>query len=98
MTIRLACALVLPALACAVPAAASSAHCTPPVSSRAAWQSLHESGLGCDTARTLALHYYANGRLTHWRCTSTVRNRYVSFTCQNEADHGQTLAGSWNVH
>jgi hypothetical protein len=98
MTLRIATATVLLVLASTVPASASSAHCTVPKSSGAVWAGLHESGIGCDAARTLALHFFAHNRLDGWRCDQQVRNRYVSFTCFRSDDHHQTLGGSWHVH
>jgi hypothetical protein len=62
------------------------------------WQALHESGIGCHSARQLALDYYRHGRITGWSCTHTVRSRTVSFSCFNTTHHDQTLAGSWTVH
>jgi len=89
---------LLAALAFAAPAVASSAHCTVPTSSLAAWQSLHESGIGCHSARQLMIDYYKHGRITGWSCSNRISGRHVSFSCFNSAHHNQTLAGSWTVH
>jgi hypothetical protein len=97
MSLRHALATVVLALACAAPAGASSNHCTPPHDTAVVWQSLHESGLGCHSARELGLAVRKHGRITGWSCSHRVSGRYVSFSCFHQTNHHQTLAGSWNV-
>jgi hypothetical protein len=100
MSVRLALATALVALACAAPASASSSHCTPLPSSRDwyTFTSLHQSGIGCASARTLALHYFSHNHIDGWSCTHTFAPpRRTSFSCFKTSDHHQTLAGSWYV-
>jgi|SRR5690348_8575520 hypothetical protein len=101
MSLRHVCATGLVTLAAAAPASATSSHCTPLPSSRDwyAFTSLHQSGIGCDSARTLALHYFRHTHLDGWSCTHTlVPPRSTRFSCFNNAAHHQTVAGSWYVH
>ncbi|MFL5844224.1 MAG: hypothetical protein ACJ762_05980 [Solirubrobacteraceae bacterium] len=86
------------ALVCAAPAAASSAHCSVPLTNGFSWSSLHETGIGCEAARTLAQHYQRNGHLEHWTCSHRVSGRSVSFSCRHTLQTHQTVAGSWHVH
>src|SRR3954453_23923896 len=99
MSLRLASAAALAALACAAPAGASSAHCTPPKYAGFAIHSLHESGIGCDTAAAYVVHYLRNGHINHWSCSTDLRGtRGVLLTCFKTADHHQTLASGWTVN
>ena len=89
---------LLAALALAAPAAASSNHCSLPRVDGFTWSSLHESGIGCDAARTLGVRYLRHGRLEGWSCSHRIHGRFVQFTCYHASNHHQTLAGGWAVH
>ena len=92
-------AVAAAALLGAVPAHASSSYCDPPRRNGFDFSYVHESGIGCHSARQLVLVYLSNGHITGWNCSHQLRPpRRTILTCYNAAHHNETLGASWNAH
>jgi hypothetical protein len=61
--------------------------CQPPLMSGFTWTKLVERGLGCDHAKTLALHAFRHGAPQHYTCTRSISGRTVHRHCHHQDNH-----------